>query len=112
MQPTGVGPGTPIALGAARNAGGLAMLRITTVTDSDSERIIKLEGKLVGPWVDEVRRACEARAAPPARVRLDLAALSFVDAAGARLLRELMQGGVAVGPCTGFVAALLKRESP
>jgi hypothetical protein len=86
------------------------MLRITTVAGSGSDLTVRLEGKLRGPWVDEVRRACAAGAAPPAVLRLDLAAVSFADAAGAQLLRELIQAGAVVGPCSGFVAALLEGE--
>jgi hypothetical protein len=100
--------GTLLALTAARNAGGTAMLRITAADENSPNPLVKLEGKLVGPWVDEARRACGGGAG----LRLDLSALTFVDAAGARLLRELLQGGAAVGPCSGFVAALLEREMP
>ena len=39
------------------------MLRITRIdlSTSDSIRTLKLEGKLLGPWVDELSRFCEER---------------------------------------------------
>jgi len=86
------------------------MLRITTLAGNSAGPILRLEGKLLGPWVDEVRRACAELAASPGRLHLDLAAVTFVDTAGARLLRELLQRDVALAACSGFVAALLERE--
>ena len=87
------------------------MLRITKLDGNAAVPTLKLEGKLLGPWVDEVRRACYDLAIP-GRVQLDLAAVTFVDAAGARLLRELLRRGVSLVVCSGFVAALLEGEEP
>jgi hypothetical protein len=58
------------------------MLRITISWLDPSCRIIKLEGKLLQPWVDEVRRqfvTVDGGLVPG----LDLSALSFVDSGGA-----------------------------
>ena len=68
---------------------------------------MRLEGKLLEPWVDEVRTLF-----PPAAgdllPRLDLSALTFVDAIGTELLRQLLRQGVAIESCSPFVAALLQ----
>jgi hypothetical protein len=82
------------------------MLRITQAIRQSGGVIVKLEGKLLEPWVDEVRRLFLASAgnSPP---RLDLASLTFADAAGTELLRQLLRQGVAVESCSSFVAALL-----
>jgi hypothetical protein len=82
------------------------MLRITRSDQSCAAPSIKLEGKLLEPWVDEVRQLCAATdgAALP---RLDLAGLTFVDAAGARLLHELAMHGVQIESCAPYVAELL-----
>ena len=37
----------------------------STTAASDSIRTLKLEGKLLGPWVDELGRACEELQIPP-----------------------------------------------
>jgi ABC-type transporter Mla MlaB component len=89
-----------------------AVLRITTLTGNGAGPILRLEGKLLEPWLDELRRACAALAVPPNRLYLDLAAVTFVDSAGVRLLRELLQQNVAIIACSAFVAALLERECP
>ena len=49
-----------------------AVLKITRVDDgaSDSIPTLKLEGKLLGPWVDELRRVCEELHTPPGNERV------------------------------------------
>jgi hypothetical protein len=83
------------------------MLMITCIEGSDATRTLKLQGKVQGPWVEELRNACRAAASPPGGLRLDLAAVSFVDAAGAECLRELVRGGTPIVASSGFVAVLL-----
>jgi hypothetical protein len=73
---------------------------------------IKLEGEIVGPWVSTVRDACAKRDGRPRRPRLDLAAVTYVDAAGARLLRELVAEGVEIAACSSYVGELLRQENP
>jgi hypothetical protein len=83
------------------------MLRITRVTECNRGATLKLEGKLTGPWVGELRRACGQ---PPGPYALDLAALSFADGDGVRLLRELLAAGSTLAACSGLVAELLRAE--
>jgi hypothetical protein len=84
------------------------MLRLTRIPDAHAVEIIKLEGKLVEPWVEEVRGACPASGGPR---RLDLSAITFVDAAGEQLLRELLRQGVEVVACSGYIAELLRSSA-
>ncbi len=83
------------------------MLKITETARSDSTRTFKLEGKLVGPWLDELSTICMQSIQRSEQIHLDLAAVTFVDAAGARLMGELIRQGVAIIHCSGFVAELL-----
>jgi anti-anti-sigma regulatory factor len=82
------------------------MLRITHVHARDSAPTLRLEGKLVGPWVAELARACDG----PDRLRLDLAAVTFVDGPGVKLLRKLLGRGATLAACSGLVAELLHGE--
>jgi hypothetical protein len=82
------------------------MLRLTRIAGTNSTQTFKLEGKLSGPWVDEVRNVFVT--APSSRTRLDLSALAFVDAAGERLLRDLMGRGIEIVTCSNYVAELLR----
>jgi len=68
------------------------MLRIT-VQEEVGYQTIKLEGKVVGPWVNELRRSWQSLA-PSLGTRellLDLRGVSFVDAEGRKLLRDIYQ---------------------
>ena len=87
------------------------MLRITEVADGSPGTLLKLEGKLREPWVAELAQAVGRTVAEGhGPIRLDLSAVTFVDEAGVRLLRELMGQGVAIAATSGFVAALLRLE--
>lgn len=87
------------------------MLRLTRIAGTHSTQTIKLEGKLLGPWVDEVRQACAAGTIPAGRTSLDLSALTFVDAAGEGLLRDLIGQGIEVVACSNYVAELLRSSA-
>jgi ABC-type transporter Mla MlaB component len=73
-------------------------------------RFLQLEGELLEPWVETVRDACTQRGRRSKGFRLDLAAVTYVDAAGAQLLRELMRESIAIAACSSFVAELLHLE--
>jgi ABC-type transporter Mla MlaB component len=90
-------------------AEGPAMLRITwiDIDSSDSIRTLKLEGKLSGPWVDELGRVCGEPRVPPSCLRLDLAAVTFIDSVGVKLLDDLIRRGATIVGCSGFIAELL-----
>ena len=85
------------------------MLKITwsDLDASDSIRTLKLEGKLLGPWVDELSRACEALETPPSGLRLNLSAVTFIDSVGVKLLDDLIRQGRTIAGCSGFIAELL-----
>jgi anti-anti-sigma regulatory factor len=84
-----------------------AMLRIIRLRTDDAAIVLKLEGKLLEPWIDELRRSIDLS---PSAVHLDLSALTFADAAGAQALADLLRHGVALTACSGFIATLLHVE--
>ncbi len=87
------------------------MLRITH-SGSIKLATLDLEGKLLGPWVDEVR-AIVAKLRTKDAVRLNLRGLSFADPNGIALLHELKRDGVALSGCTPLIAGLLaSRQGP
>src|SRR5436305_1541378 len=92
------------------------MLRVTQLL-TDGIPTLRLEGKLVGPWVDEVRAASEEALealgdADGSTLRLDLAGVSFIDAAGAELLEHLLRRGAALAAASNYVAELLHASIP
>jgi len=68
------------------------MLRIT-ITKTPSVPTLRVEGRLTGPWVDELERTWRSVTADAgnARVSVDLTDVTFVGEEGKRLL-ELMYG--------------------
>jgi hypothetical protein len=96
----------PLPRGYEEAAG---VLKITRVSDKGRGLTIKLEGEVFGPWVDSFRAACAIRGRRPRR--LDLAAVTYVDAAGVELLRDLIAEGVEIAACSSFVHELLQLKS-
>lgn len=86
------------------------MLRISQ-TEISAALTLKLEGKLLKPWVSEVRRSIEG-ARGHQTLLLDLSHVTFVDAAGTELLRSLLAGGAEIIACSSFVAEILNLEAP
>jgi hypothetical protein len=69
--------------------------------------IIKLEGEILEPWLDALRDACRQRGRLSGRPLLDLAHVTYVDAAGTRLLHDLRREGIEITACSSFVRELL-----
>jgi ABC-type transporter Mla MlaB component len=84
------------------------MLRISQVNGHDLNPTLKVEGKLHGPWVAELARACAESPCSLEFLSLDLSAVSFVDGSGVELLRGLLSRGVTLAACSGLVAELLR----
>ena len=82
------------------------MMRITRV-DSEDGGFVRLEGRLVGPWVSELRSFVAAHPDGVKR-RLDIAGLEFVDSGGAELLIELRATGAELVSARPYVAELLE----
>jgi ABC-type transporter Mla MlaB component len=89
----------------------VAMLRVTRIDSHTNQSIIKLEGKLLSPWVNEVRAACKAAQKNAGQAQLDLSHLTYVDMEGSRLLAELRADGTELTNCSNYVATLLGRET-
>ena len=84
------------------------MLKISLVGDSQKTIEFALEGKLVGPWVDELDRLSHEALAQNKSLILDLEKVWFVDARGAALLRDLAGRQVSQNNCSQFVSQLVK----
>jgi hypothetical protein len=69
-----------------------AVLKITSRI-SPSHAVFELEGKLAGPWVEELRDCWSKGAVSDRPVRVMLCAVTFVDHEGKRLLAEMHRQG-------------------
>jgi ABC-type transporter Mla MlaB component len=85
------------------------MLRITVVESSKVAVTLRVEGRLTGPWVEELSTACNVHTFPDdVQLSLELADISFADTAGIAVLRELRNRGVGLIRTTPFLDELLK----
>jgi anti-anti-sigma regulatory factor len=85
------------------------MLRITLVEASNETVRLRVEGRLTGQWVEELRRTCYLQALSAGiRLTVDLADVSFADAAGIELLKELKIRLVTLLSPSSLVAEQLK----
>ena len=84
------------------------MLRITVVDSSNLVVRLRIEGRLTGRCVEELRRSCELQApGEGARLTLDLADLSFADSEGVELLQDLKCHNVELLNLVPFLALQL-----
>jgi hypothetical protein len=70
------------------------MLRIT-VHDKPGALTFQLEGTLTGPWVRVLEECCQGTLARPRRAipRVDLTAVTSIDAAGRAILTDMHRRG-------------------
>ncbi len=76
----------------SRTAKGNTVLRIS-MNDQKPMATLTVEGKLVGPWATELGKTWHKLCAPLGhrQLRLDLRGVTFVDASGTRILKEIVK---------------------
>jgi len=84
------------------------LLKISIISASDQAVEFRLEGKLVGPWVEELGRLSHEALSQQKALSLDLERVSFVDPRGVTLLRDLARRQVSQVKCSQFVSQQLK----
>lgn len=75
--------------------------------------MLKLEGRIGGPWVDELGRAFGVVVGQDGAktVKVDMRAVSYVDRRGAELLLEMESKGATVVNCSHFVRQLVQSDA-
>jgi len=84
------------------------MLKISQAGKANHSLTLKLEGRVVGPWVGELRQVCETLLTEGRPLKLDLADVTFADAGGVAVLSSFKSRGVAFSNCSPFVEEQLK----
>ena len=87
------------------------MLKISIIQRADDGIQFQLEGRLIGPWVEELRRLSDQALSQQKTVSLDLQKVWFVDLQGVDLLRDLASKKVAQVNCSPFVSQQLKEAA-
>ena len=70
------------------------MLKITTLMNAEST-VLRLEGRLAGPWVQELERCWDSTLGTTANhpLSVDLSAVAYVDSDGKDLLKKIHRQG-------------------
>ena len=84
------------------------MLKISQTERADHSVTLKLEGRVVGEWVGELRQVCETLLIEGRSLKLDLADVTFADASGVAALLSFKSRGVTFSNCSPFVEEQLK----
>jgi hypothetical protein len=71
------------------------MLKITTQKNAGGT-ILELEGRLAGPWVQELERCWRRAVGMDQPVRVMLKAVTFIDDAGKKLLTRIHRQGTSL----------------
>ena len=70
--------------------------------------VVRLEGRVVDPYVTEIQEYCEIILAQGVSLAIDLAEVSYLDKSGVGLFRRLMSQEVRFLNCSAFLDELLK----
>ena len=85
------------------------MLRITVVESNPRAVTLRVEGRVTGPWLEELRTSCNVHTGPdPIQLHLELEDVSFADAAGIAYLKELRDQGVGLYHVSPFLRELFQ----
>ena len=84
------------------------MLKISQAGKANHSITLKLEGRVGGDWVGELRQACELILSEGRKLKLDLGDVSYADADGVALLASFKLRGVLLKNCSPFVDEQLK----
>jgi len=85
------------------------MLRISRYEAPEREGTLNVEGKFTGPWVQQVREACDELLSERGRVVLELQSVDFIDRDGVELLASLRRDPrVEITSVSPFVAEAMK----
>jgi anti-anti-sigma regulatory factor len=85
------------------------MLKISKIDPVKHAVTLRLEGSIVGPWVQELKGSCEEVLVEGRSLRLRLTEVEYMDADGVALLGKLRSHGAIIIDPPPFVIAQLKQ---
>jgi len=84
------------------------MLRISSAESDEPAVTLLVEGQIIGPWVDELRKTIEPLLTQGRLLTLDLTEATFADRNGVALLLSLRQRAVSIRGCSPLLNEQLK----
>ena len=79
------------------------MLRITKKDLAGNQTSLRLDGDLSGPWVQELRSACEPMLGNGHQLQLGCTGVTYANSEGIELMRGLKAQGVEFVNCSPFI---------
>lgn len=86
------------------------MLRISGPYRDGTSATLRAEGRIVDAWVELLDQVSRRVSADGLRTVIDLRHVTFVDEAGARMLKRLVGDGVELVNPSTYVVVLLDRD--
>ena len=87
------------------------MFKVTCVAEDQDSVTLKVEGRIVGPWVGELQKECDQCLAKRGKLILDITGVTFVDDEGIKVLKSKLGDTVQLTGPSLFISELLKGES-
>ena len=91
------------------------MLKLT-IGEHENRTVLRLEGKLIGPWTSLVEQCWRETSERTAKhVTVDLTAVTFVDDLGKMLLAEMHEHGTVLrthGPLMDYIVDQIRNHAP
>jgi len=85
------------------------MLKIIRVASWDQEVILRMDGRVTGPWVELLRTSAEPVVEKGIRLTLDLENVYYLDSEGVGLIRNLIARGTRLKNVPPFVTEQIRR---
>ncbi len=106
------GPGDVLAQGLLHTGKNqaprpISMLRITHCADIGRRIALTVEGRIAEQWVPLLEQEIAAALQAASSVEIDLAQVSYIDAAGIQMLHEIRTDGLRLTHAPAFIHALL-----
>lgn len=89
------------------------MLRITEIEAANEILTLRLEGRVMGQWAEEIRKECRNGLATHKKIILDMSGVYFMDEVGTKTIKALSKdyGLVEITGCSLFLSELLDGKS-
>ena len=85
-----------------------AMLKISTLRRTNNQVVLLLEGRIIYRAIAQLLDCCENALKQHGHLTLDLSGVTFISAAGIKVLQEIASRQVTITNYSGFIAEQLK----
>lgn len=87
------------------------MFRLTRMAENNESITLKVEGRIVEPWVRELKRECDSSLKERDLVILDLSGVNFIDETGIQNFKRMIGNRIKLVGCSPFLSKLLNEGS-